>query len=92
MNKRYPFLKFSIKGLKILAYIVAVLGIAGALIILLGKTSGSSKLASIGVLLMGGIYFLIFYLVSEIIDLLINLAEKINLIIPEASKKQKNIR
>ncbi|MCK5219293.1 hypothetical protein KAR10_07220 [bacterium] len=76
MNERYPFIKISINFMKVLAYLSAGLGIIGALIILFGKTPGSGKLAGLGVLLMGGFYFLVLYLFSEVIRLLCDLDEQ----------------
>ena len=73
MRAKYPFLRVSITIMKILAYLSACLGIIGALIILFGKTSETGKLASLGVLLMGGFYFFILYLFSEAICLLFDL-------------------
>ncbi len=76
MKDRYPFLRISIDIMKILSYLSVGLGIIGALIILFGKTPGSGKLASLGILLMGGFYFLILYLFSEVIRLLFDLDEQ----------------
>lgn len=76
MTERYSFLRISIDIMKVLSWFCVGLGIIGALIILFGKTPGSGKLASLGVLLMSGFYFFILYLFSEVIRLLFDLDEQ----------------
>ncbi len=76
MTERYAFLRISIDIMKVLSWFCVGLGIIGALIILFGKTPGSGKLASLGVLLMSGFYFFILYLFSEVIRLLFDLDEQ----------------
>lgn len=78
MDQDYPILKISVNILKVFSYIVAGLSLAGALIILFGKTPGSGKLASLGVLFMGTLYFAILYVASELIKLFLAMNEKIN--------------
>lgn len=78
MDQKFPILRISISILKVFSYILAGLGIVGALIILMGKTPGSGKLASLGVLFMGTLYFAITYLVSEVIKLLLDMNDRLN--------------
>ncbi len=77
MEQDFLILKKSVGILKIFSYILAGIGIAGAIIILLGKTPGSGKLASLGVLFMGILYFAIVYLVAEVINLLLEINERL---------------
>ncbi len=76
MENQYAFLRISVLITKILSYVIAGISLIGALIILFGKASGAGKLASLGALLMGGVYFLAFYLASDIIRLLLDLNER----------------
>lgn len=76
-HNQYPFLKAAISITKILSYLAAGLGIVGSLIILFGKNPGSAKLASIGVLTAGGVYFLVFYLLSEFIRVLLDMHHRL---------------
>ncbi len=92
MEPQYSFLKISINILKILSYIFAALGLIGALIILFGKSQGSDKLASVGVLLLGGLYFLIAYLVAEIIRLLINIEKRLKQVEQSSQAPKREIR
>lgn len=77
-QSQYPFLKIAITITKILSYIAAGLGFIGALVILFGKNPSMTKLASIGVLLAGGIYFLLLYLLSEVLRLLMDMYQRLN--------------
>ncbi len=77
MDQDFSILKKSVGILKIFSYVLAGIGIAGALIILLSKTPGSGKLASLGVLFMGTLYFAIVYLVAEVIKLLLEINERL---------------
>lgn len=92
METQYSFLKISINILKILSYIFAALGLVGALIILFGKSQGSDKLASIGVLLLGGLYFLLAYLLAEIIRLLINIEDRLKQVEHSVQAPKREIR
>lgn len=78
--------------MKILSYIFAALGLVGALIILFGKSQGSDKLASIGVLLLGGLYFLLAYLLAEIIRLLINIEDRLKQVEHSVQAPKREIR
>jgi hypothetical protein len=77
MENQYPFLRLALILGKVLAYLSAVLGVAGAVIILFGKTAGSGKLASIGILVSGLVYFLALYLLSDLIHLLLDLDQRL---------------
>jgi hypothetical protein len=92
MDTQYSFLRMSVLITKILSYVVAGLSFIAALIILFGKTSGTGKLASLGVLVMGGIYFLIFYLASDIIRLLMDIQERMQKIETAIQPVKKEIR
>jgi hypothetical protein len=92
LDNQYSFLKISINILKILSYIFAALGLLGALIILFGKSQGSDKIASLGVLLLGGLYFLIAYLIAEIIRLLINVENRLKQVEQSIQAPKREIR
>lgn len=92
MESQYSFLKISTNILKILSYVFAVLGVVGALIILFGKTQGSDKLASIGVLFIGGLYFLILYLVADVIRLFIRIDDRLKKIEGSIQSPKREIR
>lgn len=92
MKERYAFLRISINIMKILAGLSAGLGIIGALIILFGKTPEAGKLASLGVLLMGGFYFLVLYLFSEVIRLLFDLDKQQKKIMEIIREPEREIR
>lgn len=92
MESQYSFLKISINILKILSYLFAALGIIGALVILFGKTQGSDKLASIGVLFIGGLYFLILYLIADVIRLFISIDVRLKKIEGPNQSSQREIR
>lgn len=92
MDTQYSFLKISVKVLKILSYIFAVLGLVGALVILFGKSQGSDKLASIGVLLLGGLYFLVSYLIAEVVRLFINIEVRLRQIEQTIQTPKREIR
>ncbi len=92
MEKKNSFLSTSIIIAKILAYGAVVLGLAGALIILFGKTPGSGKLASLGVLLMGGVYGFVFYLVSELIRLGLDMEQRLAALESNLTAAKREIR
>jgi hypothetical protein len=92
MEKKYAFLGIAILVAKILSYAALVLGLAGALIILFGKTPATGKLASLGVLLMGGLYAFIFYMVSDLIRLWLDMDQKINRLETNLSSTKREIR
>jgi len=92
LQSQYSFLRISISVLKVLSYILGGLGLAGALIILFGKTPGSGKLASLGVLFIGGIYFLILYLAAEIIRLFISVDQRLQIIESSVQSTKRDIR
>lgn len=73
MENRFPFLRLAIILGKVLAYLSALLGVVGAVIILFGKTPGAGKLASLGILISGVVYFLVLYLLADLIRLLLEL-------------------
>lgn len=73
MESDYPILKISIIILKVFSYILIGLAVLGALVIFFGKTPGSGKLASIGILIAGGFWSFILFLVSELIRLFLDL-------------------
>ncbi len=77
MENQYSFLRVAIVVSKILSYVAVALGVVGALIILFGKTPGTGKLASVGVLFSGIIYFLALYLLSDLIRLLLDMDRRI---------------
>lgn len=77
MENQYSFLRLAIILSKILSYIAAALGVVGALVILFGKTPGAGKLASVGVLVSGIVYFLALYLLSDLIRLLLDMDQRI---------------
>ena len=77
MDQSYAFLRVAVLLTKILSFISAGLGIIGALVILFGNTPGTGKLASLGALLMGGVYFLGLYLLSDLIRLLLALENRL---------------
>jgi hypothetical protein len=77
MEQQYGFLRVAILLTKILSYLAAGLGVVGALIILFGKMQGNGKLASIGVLFSGLVYFLGLYLLSDLIRLFLSVEERI---------------
>ncbi len=78
MENEYPILRFAILFTRILAYISLILGVGASLIILFGHTPGSGKLASLGVLFMGGVYAVGFFLLSELIRLLLDMAQRLS--------------
>ncbi|MCK5243043.1 hypothetical protein KAR34_11385 [bacterium] len=77
METQHSFLRISVTLLKIISYILGGLGVLGALIILFGKTPGSDKLASLGVLFIGGLYFLILFICAEIVRLFISIDDRL---------------
>jgi len=77
MENQYTFLRLSIMLTKVLSYISAILGVVGAVIILFGKTAGAGKLASLGVLFAGAIYFLALYLLSDLIRLMLDMDQRL---------------
>jgi hypothetical protein len=92
MDNQNGFLKVSIVVLKIFSYIFGAVGIIGACIILFGKTPGSGKWASLGVLFMGGFYFFILYLVSEIVHVLIKVDDRMAKLSDQNPVPRKDIR
>ncbi|NTV53787.1 MAG: hypothetical protein HGA76_12410, partial [Candidatus Firestonebacteria bacterium] len=92
MDNHYPFLRISIWITKVLSYAMAGLGIIAALVIFFGKSAGANKLAGLGALLMGGIYFLIFYLASDLIRLLLGMQDRLERMEAAGQTAKKEIR
>lgn len=87
MEGKRQFLKLSILILKILAFAAVAAGIVGAGIILLGKAPAVDKWASLGAFFMGLFYFFVFYLVSELIGLILDIDHRVQRL-TEPSKKE----
>jgi hypothetical protein len=92
MDNQYPFLRISIWITKVLAYGVAGLAVVAALVIFFGKTAGTNKLAGLGALLMGGIYFLVFYMASDLIRLFLGMHERLERLETAGQGAKKDIR
>jgi len=92
LDTQHSFLKIAVIVLKLLAYLLGSLGLVGALIILFGKTPGSGKLASLGVLFVGGLYFLILFLIAEIIRLFITINNRLQKIESMIQTPKRKIR
>ncbi|MBN1595343.1 hypothetical protein JW933_05390 [candidate division FCPU426 bacterium] len=92
MDHQHSFLRFSVIFLKILSYVIGGLGVLGALLILFGKSSGTDKLASLGVLFIGGLYFLILFLLSQIIGLFITIDTRLQNIETSVQTPKREIR
>ena len=75
MTGKYGFLKVSATVFRILAWVVVILGALAFIVILVGGgTPEAPRFTSVLALLLGAIYFFIFYTASEIIKLLLELA------------------
>lgn len=75
-DKKYGFLRLSSTVFKILAWVVAILGALAFIVILVsGGTPGAPRITSVFALILGAIYFLILYTISEAIKLLLDLAK-----------------
>lgn len=75
MAEKYGFLKASARIFKILAWAVAILGVLGFVVILVGGgTPEAPRFTSVLALLLGAVYFFIFYTASEMIKLMLDLA------------------
>jgi ABC-type multidrug transport system permease subunit len=92
MENQYPFLRISVWITKVLSYAVAGLAVVAALVIFFGKAAGTNKLAGLGALLMGGIYFLFFYLASDLIRLFLNMHERMERLEAVNQSAKKEIR
>jgi pilus assembly protein TadC len=92
LETQHSFLRTSVAILKIVSYVLGTLGVLGALVILFGKTPGSGKLASLGVLFIGGLYFLILFLIAEIIRLFISIDDRLKKIESSSQTPKREIR
>jgi uncharacterized PurR-regulated membrane protein YhhQ (DUF165 family) len=92
MDNKYPFLQISILITKILAYVMAGLSVIAALIIFLGKNAGANKWAGLGALLMGAVYFLFFYLASDLIRLFLGMQARLEHLEASGQPAKKEIR
>ena len=92
METHNSFLRLSVPILKVISYVLGGLGVVGALIILFGKTPGSGKLASLGVLFIGGLYFMVLYLISEIIRLFLSIDRRLEGIEEKIQAPKREIR
>jgi hypothetical protein len=92
LETQYSFLKLATKILKTVSFLVGALGLISALIILFGKTPNNSKMASLGVLFVGGLYFLLLYLLAEIIRLFINIEGRLENIEKTIQTSKREIR
>ena len=74
MNDKYKFLSVAPKTFKILAWVGLVLGIISAGIVVLGMDdSVTPRWMAIVTIIAAVIYFFIFYSLSELIQMLLNL-------------------
>ncbi|MBU4589886.1 MAG: hypothetical protein KKG01_03075 [Candidatus Omnitrophica bacterium] len=79
MDKNYKFLGISARIFKVLAWVSGVVGIISAIVIFIGGGTPDAPRATgfIG-LLLGIVYFFIFFVTAEIITLLLELRSKVN--------------
>jgi hypothetical protein len=76
MDKQVKFLNVSSTIFKVLAWISAVFFVIVSIIVVLGFGGDTPRVASIVFLLGGGLYFLVLFTISEVLRLLVGLAEK----------------
>jgi len=79
MEKPYKFLGISATIFKVLAWVSVAVGVVSAIVIFVGGGTPEAPRATgfIG-LLLGLIYFFLFFTASEVIALLLELREKVN--------------
>ncbi len=77
--EEYKFLKVGSTIFKILAWASVVLGVISALVIFIGGgTPDAPRSTGFIGLLLGAIYYFIFFIASELIKLLLDMREKLN--------------
>lgn len=75
-EKNYGFLKLSSTVFRVLSWIVVILSVLAFIVILVGGgTPETPRIMSVLALLIGVLYFFIFYTASEIIKLFLDLAK-----------------
>ena len=76
---RYKFLNVGSVIFKVLAWAAVIVGVISAVVIFIGGgTPQAPRLTGFIGLLLGAIYFFIFYTASEVIRLLLDIVAKIN--------------
>jgi len=76
---RYKFLSVGSVIFKVLAWAAVIVGVISAVVIFIGGgTPQAPRLTGFVGLLLGAVYFFIFYTASEVIKLLLDIVAKIN--------------
>ena len=79
MGKDYKFLRIGATVFKVLAWVSGVIGIISAIVIFIGGgTPAAPRTTGFIGLLLGIVYFFIFFVTAEIITLLLELRRKVN--------------
>jgi hypothetical protein len=73
MDKNIVFLKYSSVVVKVTAWIFLLLGIVGAIPLLLGKIPGNPRWAGLVILVFYSFAFFFLYLVAKIADILVRI-------------------
>ena len=76
---RYKFLNVGSVIFKVLAWAAVIVGVISAVVIFIGGgTPQAPRLTGFVGLLLGAVYFFVFYTASEVIKLLLDIVAKIN--------------